>query len=203
MLDLCPCLVDVEVLDQKSNESILVSAGVDACGCHKVLPLSAAEPPVLLAALQTLSKLFQVGLAQKLLPGLMPETYEESQFRPECRLECSSSTCQLWSMPCIGHSWGAAAILNGLKMLKSAPELELCSIQCLPVLSFKVPYSRRVGLCRLFVPLTLHQHRWLQLTKGGFVAPSFCFRAAPPMSFCLCIGGIKSNGLERKWDLPA
>ncbi|CAD7698554.1 unnamed protein product [Ostreobium quekettii] len=33
-LDLCPCLVDVEVLDQKSNESILVSAGADACSCQ-------------------------------------------------------------------------------------------------------------------------------------------------------------------------
>lgn len=34
-LDLCPCLVDVEVLDQKSNESILVSAGADACMCQR------------------------------------------------------------------------------------------------------------------------------------------------------------------------
>lgn len=34
-LDLCPCLVDVEVLDQKSNESILVSAGADACTCQR------------------------------------------------------------------------------------------------------------------------------------------------------------------------
>ncbi|GMH33517.1 hypothetical protein BSKO_01351 [Bryopsis sp. KO-2023] len=34
LLEMCPCLVDVEVLDQKSNESILVSAGVDACMCQ-------------------------------------------------------------------------------------------------------------------------------------------------------------------------
>lgn len=144
----------------------------------------------------SLEQIFQVGLAQKLLHGLMSETYEESQFCSECRLGCSSSSCELWSIPCIGHSGAAAAILNRLKMLKSAPELELCSIQCLSVLSFNVPYSRRVGLCRLFVPLTLHQHRWLQLTKGGFVAPSFCFHVASPMTFYLCIGVIKSNGLE-------
>lgn len=35
LLDLCPCLVDVEVLDQKSKESVLVSAGENACTCQR------------------------------------------------------------------------------------------------------------------------------------------------------------------------
>lgn len=34
-LGLCPCLVDVEVLDQKSNETVMVSAGIEACVCEE------------------------------------------------------------------------------------------------------------------------------------------------------------------------
>lgn len=42
-LGLCPCLVDVEVLDQKSNETVMVSAGIEACICevhHQTIPLN-------------------------------------------------------------------------------------------------------------------------------------------------------------------
>eukprot|EP00210_Caulerpa_lentillifera_P000827 g800.t1 len=33
VLKLCPCLVDVEVLDQKSNETTMISAGIHRCSC--------------------------------------------------------------------------------------------------------------------------------------------------------------------------
>ena len=37
-LGLCPCMVDVEIIDSKAgNQSVIVSAGPDACTCpHKV-----------------------------------------------------------------------------------------------------------------------------------------------------------------------
>ncbi|GBF98004.1 hypothetical protein Rsub_11115 [Raphidocelis subcapitata] len=36
-LGLCPCMIDVEIVDAKNdNQSIFVSAGPEACACHKV-----------------------------------------------------------------------------------------------------------------------------------------------------------------------
>lgn len=36
-LGLCPCMVDVEIIDAKNdNQSIFVSAGMEACICSKV-----------------------------------------------------------------------------------------------------------------------------------------------------------------------
>jgi hypothetical protein len=36
-LSLCPCMVDVEIIDAKNdNQSIFVSAGLEACVCSKV-----------------------------------------------------------------------------------------------------------------------------------------------------------------------
>jgi len=36
-LNLCPCMVDVEIIDAKNdNQSIFVSAGPEACICSKV-----------------------------------------------------------------------------------------------------------------------------------------------------------------------
>jgi hypothetical protein len=36
-LGLCPCMVDVEIIDAKNdNQSIFVSAGQEACVCAKV-----------------------------------------------------------------------------------------------------------------------------------------------------------------------
>ena len=58
-LGLCPCMVDVEIIDAKNdNQSIFVSAGVEACICSKVglrvgrptLLLDAMSPSQLLAA---------------------------------------------------------------------------------------------------------------------------------------------------------
>ena len=37
-LGLCPCMVDVEIIDAKNdNQSIFVSAGQEACVCAKVM----------------------------------------------------------------------------------------------------------------------------------------------------------------------
>jgi hypothetical protein len=44
-LGLCPCMVDVEIIDAKNdNQSIFVSAGPEACACHKVRCAPACLP---------------------------------------------------------------------------------------------------------------------------------------------------------------
>lgn len=52
-LGLCPCMVDVEIIDAKNdNQSIFVSAGPEACSCHRLPPppLRALQDPALMAA---------------------------------------------------------------------------------------------------------------------------------------------------------
>jgi hypothetical protein len=86
-LGLCPCLVDVEIIDAKAHgDSQLVTAGIESCTCTNVVPIKTMPQPM---AQGECSQLFEalVAAAKGATSTMCHNTITAQMLTAECSYE--------------------------------------------------------------------------------------------------------------------